>query len=193
LAKNWPTVRNIIFCFPTHLLFSARRYKFGDINNNELLIINLAAVRADGNANASSSPSPERKPKQMNQPLETKVIQKYVAKDKQSRYIQFVSSEKNRDKFISELPHFTHFKWELLEEVHKEEAQEIQKRLKVLNIKRTDCYVISENPDIDQKTLSFDEALAAIGGMATLLVFGDVDMIYFEGEPPKNRFISKVR
>lgn len=129
----------------------------------------------------------------MNQPLEIKVIQKFVAKDKQSRYIQFVSSEKNRDKFISELPHFNHFRWELLEEVHKEEAQEIQKRLKSLNIQKTDCYAISENPDIDQKTLSFDEALTEIGGMATILVFGDAEMIYFEGEPPKNRFISKMR
>jgi len=40
------------------LWLSAGHYKFGDINNNELLIINLAAVRADGNANISSSPSP---------------------------------------------------------------------------------------------------------------------------------------
>ena len=129
----------------------------------------------------------------MNQRLEIKVIQKFVAKDKQSRYIQFVSSEKNRAKFIIELPHFNHFRWELLEEVHKEEAQEIQKRLKALNIKGTECYVISENRDIDQQTLFFDKALAEIGGMATILVFGDAEMIYFEGEPPKNRFISKVR
>jgi hypothetical protein len=129
----------------------------------------------------------------MNQPLEIIVIQKFVAKDKQSRYIQFVSSEKNRNKFISILPHFNHFRWELMEEVHKEEAQEIQMHLKLLNIKGTDCYAISENPDIDQKTLSFDEALTEIRGMATILVFGDAEMIYFEGEPPKNRFIGKVR
>jgi len=40
-----------------HLLLSAGRYKFGDINNNELLIINLATVRARRISNASSSPS----------------------------------------------------------------------------------------------------------------------------------------
>jgi hypothetical protein len=44
LAKNWLTQRNLNFCFATKLLFPARHYKFGDINNNELLIINLAAV-----------------------------------------------------------------------------------------------------------------------------------------------------
>jgi hypothetical protein len=58
LAKNWLTVRSTNFCFATPQQLSAGRYKFGDINNNELLIINLAAVRADGNTNISSSPSP---------------------------------------------------------------------------------------------------------------------------------------
>lgn len=128
----------------------------------------------------------------MNLSLEIKVIQKYIVKDKQSRFIQFVSSEKKRDKFVSELPHFNYFKWELFDEVHKEEVQEIYRRLKTLNIKRKDCYIISENPEIDQKILPLDEALEELGGMATILVFGDAEMIYFEGEPPKNRFISKI-
>ena len=38
-------------------MFLAGLYKFGDINNNELLIINLAAVRAGRISNTSSSPS----------------------------------------------------------------------------------------------------------------------------------------
>ena len=37
----------INFCFAIQLLQSARCYKFSNRNNNELLIINLAAVRAD--------------------------------------------------------------------------------------------------------------------------------------------------
>jgi hypothetical protein len=60
LAKNWLTLRNLNFYFSTQLLFSARHYKFGDINNNELLIMNLAAVRAGRISNTSSSPSRER-------------------------------------------------------------------------------------------------------------------------------------
>jgi hypothetical protein len=128
----------------------------------------------------------------MNKPLEIKVIQKYVAKDKQTRYIGFVSSEKTRHKFINELAHFSHFKWKLLEEVHKEEAREIQERLTALNIKTKDCYVISENPAINQKTLPFGEVLQEIRGTATLLVFENAELVYFEGEPPKNRYISKL-
>jgi len=60
LAKNWLTQRSINFCLAIQLVLSAGRYKFGNINNNEHLIINLAAVQADGNANISSSPSLER-------------------------------------------------------------------------------------------------------------------------------------
>jgi hypothetical protein len=129
----------------------------------------------------------------MSQSLEIEVIKKFVVKEKQDRYIQFISSERTRSRFVYDLPHFSHFKWELLEEVHKSEAEEIQSRLKALNIKSKDCYVISENPDIDRKIIPFDEALEEIGSMATILVFGDAKLIYFEGEPPKNRYISKIR
>ena len=59
LAKNWLTVRSINFCVAIQLWFSSRHYKFGGSNNNKLLSINLISVRADGNANTSSSPSPD--------------------------------------------------------------------------------------------------------------------------------------
>jgi hypothetical protein len=53
LAKNWLTQRSINFGLANQLLLSAGHYKFGDINNNELLIINLAAVQARRVSNAS--------------------------------------------------------------------------------------------------------------------------------------------
>jgi hypothetical protein len=60
LAKNWLTQRSINFSLAIVLWLSAGLYKFGDINNNELLIINLATVSAGRIANTSSSPSRER-------------------------------------------------------------------------------------------------------------------------------------
>jgi hypothetical protein len=81
---------------------------------------------------------------------------KFVIKNKQSRYIQFVSSEKNRSRLVSDLPHFSHFKSELLDEVHKNEAEEINLRLKALKIRGKDCFIISENTDIDQKVIRYD-------------------------------------
>ena len=47
LAKNWLTKRSINFYFAIQLLYQTGRHKFGNRNNNELLIINLASVRAD--------------------------------------------------------------------------------------------------------------------------------------------------
>jgi hypothetical protein len=128
----------------------------------------------------------------MNQSLEIEVIKRFVIKEKQSRYIQFVNSEKTQDKFIFELPHFNHFKWEMFDELHKNEAAEIKECLHALKIKINNCYVISENPEIDQKIIHFEEALQEIGCMGTILIFEEARLIYYEGEPPKNRYISKI-
>jgi len=58
--KNGATECSINFCLSIKQQLAAGHYKFGDINNNELLIINLAAVPAGRISNASSSPSPGR-------------------------------------------------------------------------------------------------------------------------------------
>ena len=128
----------------------------------------------------------------MNIPLEIRVIEKFVTKDKQSRYIQFVSSKKARIKFIKDLPHFNHFKWELFENV-KGNDFDIFSRIHLLKGNKTTCYIISENHDIDQQIMDISEALQYISeDRAIILVFGDAEMIYFGGEPPKNSFLSKI-
>ena len=126
--------------------------------------------------------------------LEINVIKKFVIKEKQSRYIQFISSNRTRKKFLNVLPHFRDFKWDLFEEIGSE--FELSRRLEALRSRVSNCYVISEDSNIDQKTLPVDEALNMLGGYrdhATILVFGNVEMIYFEGEPPKNQYISKIK
>ena len=126
--------------------------------------------------------------------MEIAVIKKFVTKDKQDRYIQFLSSNKTRKKFLNVLPHFKDFKWNLFEELSNE--HDILSKLQALNFKVNDCYVISEDSEIDEKILSIKEVLNKIGGYrdyATILVFGNADMIYFEGEPPHNRYISKFK
>jgi hypothetical protein len=131
----------------------------------------------------------------MNIPLEIKVIEKFVIKDKQERYIQFVSSGKNRKKLLNDLPHFGFFNWQLLEEVEGTETQVIHERLKQIRGNKSNCYIICENSDLDQKQLSINDALGRTinSDQATILVFGDAELIYYEGEPPKNRFISKLQ
>ena len=128
-----------------------------------------------------------------NADLEIKVIKKFVDKTKQDRYIQFVSSSKNRHKFISDLSHFNFFKWDLFEAVKGNEEQTIIQALQKNAVADKTCYVISENTNIDTKTLDTKEAISeTVGyGMGTILVFGDADMIYFESETMNTRYISK--
>ena len=129
----------------------------------------------------------------MNIPLEIKVIEKYIDKDKQERYIKFVTSKNHRSKFIKDLAHFKHLKWELFDKIQGNEVEIITTKIKQIKPAISNCYVISENSKIDAKVLQIENALEeTIGyGMATILVFGDADIIYFEDEEPKRRFISQ--
>jgi hypothetical protein len=129
----------------------------------------------------------------MNIPLEIKVIEKYIVQDKQKRYIKFVSSKNNRFKFIKDLAHFKHLKWEQFDKIEGNEIEKVTSVVKLINPLISKCYVISENTQIDAKILSFDDALKeTIGyGRATILVFGNADFIYFEDEELNRRFISR--
>jgi hypothetical protein len=125
--------------------------------------------------------------------LEIKVISKFVDKAKQERYIQFVSSPKNRRKFINKLSHFSFFQWDKFEPVKGIVEDVICQALRKNGVPDETCYIISENAELDTKTLDTKEAISAIVGysMGTILVFGDADIIYFESETINTRYISK--
>ena len=124
--------------------------------------------------------------------LESKVIKRFVIKDKRDRFLSFISNNKNRGKFTFELAHFKDLDFRLFEEVKGDERKMIKDKVKVLP-KLTDCYLISEDKELDGKRLSVDDALRdTIGlGMGTIVVFGDAEIIFYEGEGPSNRWISK--
>lgn len=62
--------------------------------------------------------------------LELKVIEKFVHKNKQERYKQFVTAEKTRSKFLKDLPHFKYFENEKFMKVERNEMAIILERLK---------------------------------------------------------------
>src|SRR5947207_14413975 len=105
--------------------------------------------------------------------LEIKVIKKFVDKAKQDRYTQFVSSPKNRHKFISDLAHFRFFRWDLFDSVKGIKEQAILQALQSNHVPDKTCYVISENPNIDTNTLDIKTAISeTVGyGMGTILFF----------------------
>jgi hypothetical protein len=129
----------------------------------------------------------------MSQDIEKKVIERFVAKTKRDRYLTFIKSDKTRDKFTSELAHFRDLRQERFDEISGDEKKVIKDRIKSLgNIK--DCYLISENLELDRKRLDIDTALnKTIGyGMGTLVVFGDAEIVFYEAEGPSERLISKL-
>lgn len=127
--------------------------------------------------------------------LEKKVITKYFDKSKQERYLQFISTPKNRHKFISDLAHSNSFKWDLLEKVEGPELKTILTTLQKNNVSTKTCYIISEDPELDGTTKDVTEAISeTIGfGNGTIIVFGDAELIFYESESFNTRYISKKR
>ncbi|AWM34454.1 hypothetical protein [Hymenobacter nivis] len=130
-----------------------------------------------------------------NPDLESKVIQRFIVKSKQDRYIQFVNSSNNRKKFIANLAHFRDLEASVFELVSGIEEEVVRQALAQQGIATRTCYVISENSQIDARVLDISEAMRETVGhqMGTMLVFGDADALYYESETMKIRYISKPR
>ena len=129
----------------------------------------------------------------MNINLEKKLIEKFIIKEKKERYLTFIEKEKTRKKFLNELYHFKDFNWSLFEKIPGNE-QEGERILSKLNEKKniTSCYVISVDENFDGKTYSLKDAIEQIVWIeGTIKVFGEADIVYYEGEAPDRRFISK--
>jgi hypothetical protein len=123
--------------------------------------------------------------------LETLVIEKFIVKTKRDRYLAFIKSDKTRNKFIMELAHFRDLRQERFVEIKGDERKIIKDKIKSLgNI--NDCYLISENSELDRKRFDIDTALNGIigNGMGTLIVFGNAEIVFYEGEGPCDRWIS---
>ncbi|SMB79803.1 hypothetical protein SAMN00120144_4226 [Hymenobacter roseosalivarius DSM 11622] len=127
--------------------------------------------------------------------LEIKVIQRFINKSKQARYIQFVTSSKNRPKFIADLSRVGFLQEGAFDKVMGIEEEVIRQALQLHGIADSTCYVISENARLDTQTLAISEALrATVGqGMGTILVFGNADLVYYECETRNIRYISKPK
>ena len=111
----------------------------------------------------------------MNNQIEQLLIKKFVIKDKQERYLNFLSKEKTRKKFTSELYHFRDFKWNLFREIPSSESESNTIVTKVKSIKNiSSCDVVSVNSEFDGKVISLEEAVEnVVGEEGTILIFGE--------------------
>ncbi|MGI4735902.1 MAG: hypothetical protein ACRYG7_12070 [Janthinobacterium lividum] len=125
--------------------------------------------------------------------LEQKVITRFFERSKRDRYLQFVTSPKNRKKLLADLHSGQVFRANALEQVTGIEEQVIQQALSQQGITSRTCYIISENATLDTQTLLFPEALRQVvgWGAGTILVFGEAEVIFVELDGLRNRYISK--
>ncbi|KIC90089.1 hypothetical protein [Flavihumibacter solisilvae] len=119
-------------------------------------------------------------------------VSRFIIKNKQERYLHLLNDNRTRIKFIEKLYHFNDFNWNLLREIPGSENEEEAIRLKLKSYKTiSNCRVISSDPKFDGKSMSIEEAINNVVGIeASILIFGDGDVIYYEGEAPNRRFIS---
>lgn len=125
--------------------------------------------------------------------IESKVIENFIVKRKRKRYLNFIQNSKTRKKFTNELAHFSS-QLDNFEEIETGERNVINEKLSSINSPE-DCYVISENNELDGKRMKTDDALNQIIGMqmGTLIVFGNADLVFYEGEGPSDRWIRKLK
>jgi hypothetical protein len=122
---------------------------------------------------------------------EVQIINTFILATKRERYAGFVSSPKNRKKFVRELYHFTDFDPDAI--VHMpskfETIEGILNELRARGANET-CYVISVDNDLDGMTLSLSDAFQRVFAYVegTIISCGP-KLAYYEGEAPNNRFI----
>ena len=123
---------------------------------------------------------------------EQALIKKFIIKDKQDRYLAFLDKDKTRKKFTKELYHFKDFNWKLFREIPGSETEWKTIATRINSNKNfSTCSVICVNNEYDGKIMSVDEAIKNVVGIeGTILIFGDAEIVYYEGESPKNRYIS---
>jgi hypothetical protein len=112
---------------------------------------------------------------------EEELIRSFLIPTKRQRYLDFISKPKTRQKFLRELAHFKSLDPRYARAVHVNPAG-LAELLKKKRVPDT-CWVISENREIDGKSMPTSDALAELGqDMGTFLSFIPGKLAYFENE-----------
>jgi hypothetical protein len=119
------------------------------------------------------------------------LVKAFVARPKQDRMIELLRKPKRRRDVLTTLAHFKD-----LDPRFAMRAPEPHSSSSVLRLLRSrgapaECYVVSEDPDLDGRILPLAAALDAVVGMGmgTLLSCIPGRLGYFEGETPSERYV----
>ena len=116
---------------------------------------------------------------------EEELVRAFVLPARRERYLEFVRIPKKRAKFIAQLPHFKHLDPRFVLNIPSNQ-QTATSILKLLVGKGAgpDCWVISENSDLDGRQMDLESALKETIGrqMGTFLSCVPGRLAYFEDE-----------
>lgn len=111
-------------------------------------------------------------------------VNSFVTRDKRSRMLALLKDEKRRQKFVSLLPHFQHFDSRCIVDLPGA-IQRPSELLRLLerNHAPPNCFVISEDPALDQREMPLRSAIEAVQGfgIGTLLSCIAGELAYYEG------------
>lgn len=126
---------------------------------------------------------------------EIHLLRNVLVPSKVERWTSFASSPKHRAKLLHALYHFSDFDPDVVVTL----PQGLDNSVGVLGELRRrgaaeSCRIISANRELDGATMPLADAVDRIQGSieGTLIICGP-RLAYFEGEPPKNRFILHRR
>jgi hypothetical protein len=96
---------------------------------------------------------------------EYQTIRSFVSRQKRARYLEFVANSRTRTKFTHVLAHFRDIDTRYKRPIppSRQNPREIERILKLKGAFGF-CHAITENPDLDGKDISLEEALEAIVG-----------------------------
>lgn len=127
---------------------------------------------------------------------EREFIKSFVIPERKSRYLALLESEKGRRKFLNMLDHFHDLdgRFAIQAPDSFSATVEIEQMLKKKN-SPDECYVISQNREIDGKRLALSLALEEIVGKGDGSILSCIPgkLAYFEGEEPHERYILERR
>lgn len=123
---------------------------------------------------------------------EAAFIGAFVAPSRRERLLYLATRTKKRQKFRAELAHFRSFdeRYAFKIESRHQSPDEIYASL-VAKGAPPDCYVLSEDPDLDGQCLRLDQVLSRVvgEGYGTFISCVPGRLGYYEGEEAKERYL----
>lgn len=116
---------------------------------------------------------------------EEELVKAFILPVRQERYLEFLKTPKRRAKFIDQLAHFKHLNPQFVVSIPGNQ-QNPASLLKLLSPKgaSSNCWVISENSEMDGREMDLETALRETIGrqMGTFLSCVPGRLAYFEDE-----------